>query len=108
VEDAPFVAVRVDRIVGDDGGPILRFLTNVGDVVDAGPDHPLRVEMDGRTGEPRPYVHVRAGLEALINRPAFYEVAEWAMPRPTPNGERMSVESNGAWFAVGPSEGPQT
>src|SRR5665213_1239057 len=34
VEDAPFVAVRVDKV-----GETLRFLTNVGDVVEAGPDN---------------------------------------------------------------------
>src|SRR5712672_434172 len=34
VEDAPFIAVRVDRIVEADRGPVLRFQTNVGDVVE--------------------------------------------------------------------------
>src|SRR5262245_12911809 len=48
VEDAPFVAVRVDR-----DGEALKFLTNVGDEVEAGPDHPIRVEIDA-AGEPRP------------------------------------------------------
>src|SRR5271154_6284749 len=69
VEDAPFIAVRVDA---EDG--TLRFLTNVGDVVEAGPDNPIRVEMDARTGEPRPYLHVRRGLEERIRRPVFYEL----------------------------------
>src|SRR5215831_17812797 len=41
VEDAPFVAVRVDR----EGGA-LKFLTNVGDEVTAGPEHAIRVETD--------------------------------------------------------------
>ena len=106
VEDAPFVAVRVDRRTGGGAGAVLRFTTNVGDVVDAGPGHPIRVEMDAQTGEPRPYVHVRAGLEALIARPVFYEVAEFAVSRATPDGPRMSVESDGVWFPVGPSEDP--
>lgn len=100
VEDAPFVAIRVDRI-----GEVLRFITNVGDEVDAGPDHPIRVEMDAVSGEPRPYVHVRAGLEALIARPVFYELAEMAVPRPSPKGTVMAVTSNGAWFMVGPPDG---
>jgi hypothetical protein len=100
VEDAPFVAIRVDRI-----GHALRFVTNVGDEVEAGPDHPIRVEMDAGAGEPRPYVHVRAGLEALIARPVFYELAEMAVPRPSPEGAVMAVASNGAWFVVGPPAG---
>jgi len=99
VEDAPFIAVRVDR-----EGEALRFLTNVGDVVEAGPDNAIRVEMDAATGEPRPYLHVRRGLEALIARPVFYELVEMAAPRVTSEGERMGVASNGAWFPVGPPE----
>lgn len=93
VEDAPFVATRVDR-----DGEALRFTTNVGDAVEAGPDNPIRVEMDPQTGEPRPYLHVRRGLEALIARPVFYELVEMAQPR---DGV-MAVSSNGEWFTVGP------
>ncbi len=99
VEDAPFLAVRVDR-----DGEALRFLTNVGDVVEAGPDHPLRVETDPATGEPAPYLHVRRGLEARLTRPVFYELAELAEPRATPEGARFGVTSNGAWFPIAPPE----
>jgi hypothetical protein len=94
VEDAPFVAVRVDRADG-----ALRFTTNVGDEVAAGPDNPIRVET-GPAGEPRPYVHVRRGLEALIARPVFYELVEMAEAR----GGRLGVVSQGAWFDLGPAE----
>ena len=97
VEDAPFIAVRVDQV-----GESLKFLTNVGDEVEAGPDNEIRVEMDPVTGEPRPYLHVRRGLEALIARPVFYELVELAQERMTPDGPQMGVSSNGAWFAVGP------
>ena len=93
VEDAPFIAVRVDR-----DGEALRFTTNVGDEVEAGPDNPIRVEMCEATGEPRPYLHVRRGLEALIARPVFYELVEMAQE----HDGAMQVSSNGAWFTVGP------
>lgn len=99
VEDAPFVAVAVER-----RGEALAFTTNVGDVVEAGPDNPIRVEMDPLSGEPRPYVHVRRGLEALIARPVFYELAEMADERPTAEGPMMGVTSLGTWFAIGPAE----
>ena len=98
VEDAPFIAIRVDRV-----GEALVFQTNVGDTVEAGPDNAIRVEMDPKTGEPRPYLHVRRGLEALIARPVFYELVELATERETPDGPALGVESNGAWFAVGPA-----
>jgi len=94
VEDAPFVAVRVDR-----EGDALRFLTNVGDVTEAGPEHRLWVEIDPRTGEPTPYVHVRAGLNAKLSRPVFYEVVNMARVRKGVLG----VSSNQVWFPFGPA-----
>lgn len=98
VEDAPFIAVRVDQ-----DGDGLRFETNVGDVVEAGPDNAIRVEIDPITGEPRPYLHVRRGLEALIARPVFYELVELARARETPQGPVFGVESRGAWFPIAPA-----
>ncbi len=99
VDDAPFLAIGVER-----SGEALRFATNVGDVVEAGPDHPLRVET-GEDGAPRPYVHVRRALDALIARPVFYELVEMAEARESPNGVRLGVRSNGAWFDLGAVEG---
>lgn len=98
VEDAPFVAVRVDRAAGEAGRPVLRFTTNVGDQVEAGPENPIRVATDP-AGEPRPYVHVRRGLEALIARPVFYELVDMAEER----DGMLGVDSGGAWFALGPA-----
>ena len=97
VEDAPFIAVRVDQV-----GDTLRFLTNVGDEVEAGPENGIRVEVDPASGQPRPYLHVRRGLEALIARPVFYELVELAQERQTPAGPQLGVSSQGAWFPVGP------
>ena len=93
VEDAPFIATRVDR-----EGQALRFRTNVGDDVEAGPENAIRVEV-GEDGEPRPYLHVRRGLEALISRPVFYELVDMAEAR----GPELGVESNGVWFPIGPA-----
>jgi uncharacterized protein len=107
VEDAPFVAVRVDQVQSESGGEALKFLTNVGDVVEAGPENAIRVEMNPETGEPHPYLHVRRGLEALIARPVFYELVEMAQERETPEGPRLGVTSNGAWFPVGPARAHQ-
>ncbi len=95
VEDAPFVAVGLEAT-----GEVLRFATNVGDVVDAGPGHPIRVETRAG-GEPRPYLHVRDGLEALISRPVFYQLAEMAELRSDAGEARMAVRSGGVWFDLG-------
>lgn len=95
VDDVPFVAVAMER-----RGGALVFRTNVGDEVEAGPEDPLRVETDPATGEPRPYVHVRRGLEARLARPVFYELVDMAELREG----RLGVVSKGAWFDLGPAE----
>lgn len=102
VEDAPFIATALDAGADAEGRPVLRFATNVGDEVEAGPDHLIRVEIDPATDEPRPYLHVRRGLEALISRPVFYELVEMAQER----DGTLGVESGGTWFPIGPVEAP--
>ena len=99
VEDAPFVAVRVDRVQGEGGEPVLRFTTNVGDEVEASAENPIRVAVDA-AGAPRPYVHVRRGLEALIARPVFYELVEMTEER----DGTLGLPSHGAWFEIGEAE----
>lgn len=71
VDDAPFVAVDFER---ENGG--IAFVTQVGDRVVAGPGHPIRVERDPASGEPSPYVLVRADLWALIDRKSFYRLVD--------------------------------
>ena len=93
VEDAPFLAIGMAREEG-----ALRFVTNVGDVVEAGPEHPIRVET-GASGEPRPYLHVRGGLDALIARAVFYDLVALGEPR---DGRRLAVASRECWFDLGP------
>ena len=101
VEDLPFRAVAVEIGEGD-GEPVLTFTTDVGDVVEAGPDNAVIVETDAATGEPAPRLHVRRGLEARIARPVFYELVEQAR---VVEG-RLCVRSNGVEFPLGgPGEG---
>ena len=93
VEDLPFRAVSV--VIEADR---LTFTTDVGDVVEAGAEHPIVVETDPATGEPAPRVHVRADLWARIVRPVFYELVELA----SVEDERLTVRSGGEVFALGP------
>ncbi len=93
VVDAPFVAVDVSR-EGDD----LVFTTNVEDMVIAGPDHPIRVVRD-EIGEPSPYIHVRAGLEALIDRKSFYRLVDEGEVE----DEMFGVRSKGVFFPFIPA-----
>ena len=75
VEDAPFVATDVN-LTGTGQDQVLEFTTHVGDTAIAGADHPIRVERDPETGEPSPYVLIRAELEALIDRKTFYRLVD--------------------------------
>ena len=100
VEEAPFIAVRVDRAGEPGPDQTLAFLTNLDDVTLAGPDAPIRVETDPETGEPSPYVLVRGRLEAKLARPVFYELAEMAVEAPDASG-MLGVWSQGAFFPIG-------
>ncbi|MFP3944598.1 MAG: DUF1285 domain-containing protein [Alphaproteobacteria bacterium] len=104
VDDAPFVAVRLDVEGGPGPDTALRFTTNLGDETVAGPDAPIRVETDPETGEPSPYVLVRANLEALMARPVFYELTEQGVEREGPEGKVLGVWSRGAFFPLGQVE----
>jgi hypothetical protein len=73
VEDVPFIVVMMD--VEDEGiEQSLHFSTQVGDCFTLSPEHLLRVCYNQK-GEPSPYVYVRAGLEAKLNRSVYYELA---------------------------------
>lgn len=102
VEDAPFLATTVARVEGQEGADLtstsLVFTTNVATTVVADVNHPLRVEVDPHSGEPRPYLLVRSNLEALVSRSAFYQLVEWA--EPTLDGE-LVLFSGGARFSLG-------
>ena len=99
VEDAPFVAVDVDA-EGSGRDQSLRFRTNVGDEVSAGPDAPIRVERDPETGEPAPYVLVRSNLEALIDRKSFYRLVDIGVH----HDGWFGLWSGGAFFRMIPSQ----
>ncbi len=100
VEDAPFLAVRVDRTGAPGPDQYLTFTTNLDYETIAGPDAPLRVETDAATGEPAPYVLVRGRLEAKLTRPVFYELVDIAVPAPD-GTDRLGVWSRGVFFPLG-------
>ena len=95
VDDAPFVAVDFEAI-GEGRDQVLRFETNVGDHATAGPENPIRVTRDPESGEPSPYVMVRAGLEALIDRKSFYRLVEIG----THHEDWFGLWSEGQFFPV--------
>ena len=95
VEAATFVATLM-QVSGAGQEQILRFETNVGDFAEAGREHPMRFEIDAATGEPSPYVHVRARLEALIARSVFYDLVELGVVE----NDKFGVWSHGVFFPI--------
>ncbi len=103
VEDAPFIAVEMNASTKD-GEQVLTFRTNTGDVVEAGPDHPLRYEIVPRNEGVKPYLLVRGRLEAVLARPVMYELIAHGEEYPVDGQLMFAVRSNGAVFPIMPAE----
>ena len=102
VDDAPFVAVEMESTEAN-GGQALVFRTNVGDVVTAGPEHRLRFVIDPETEGIKPYLAVRAGLEALLARPVTHELMAHTEDRPVAGTLVTGIASAGAFFEIAPA-----
>lgn len=99
VEDAPFVAVEL--FWRDcEGRQCLTFRTNLDEMVTADHDHPIRVAIDPKTREPRPYVMVRPGLEARIARAVFYELVALGQAETLGGRDILGVWSEGTFFPI--------
>lgn len=94
VEDAPFIAVEVKS---DGEGPdrALAFRLNTGDLVLAGKDHPIHLR--SREDGPHPYLLVRPGLDALIARTVYYELANLALAE---SADPAGLWSGGIFFPL--------
>jgi uncharacterized protein len=103
VVDAPFIAVEMD-VSGTGGGQVITFRTNVGDVVEAGPDHPLRFVDEDETGGLKPYLLVRGRLEALLARPVMYELVEHGAEIDVGGRKMFAVRSKGEIYPIMPAE----
>lgn len=99
VDDAPFVAVDF-RVEAPGPDQQIVFTTNVGDETIAGDENPIRVVRDAATGEPSPYVHVRRGLEALIDRKSYYRLVEIGEVEDIDGIAWFGLRSCGRFFAV--------
>jgi hypothetical protein len=96
VEDAPFLAVEMEVRRGSREQQLI-FRTNVDDIVEAGPEHPIRFAVDARSEGLKPYVLVRGRLEALVTRALYYDLVELAVTEPDLG---LGLWSDGAFFAM--------
>ena len=104
VEDAPFLAVEVERVMSKENESFktdFSFRTNLDEFVICGPENPLRVNIDPKTQEPNPYILVRDGLEAKITRSVFYELIDVANERIIDGKRFLGIWSKGIFFQLG-------
>ncbi|WMS42753.1 DUF1285 domain-containing protein [Acuticoccus sp. MNP-M23] len=94
VDDAPFQAVEM-AVAGEGDAAAITLRTNIGDLVTADAEHPLRLTEDDAGGFV-PYVTVRGGLEARFTRPLALELADEIV---THEG-RGGIWSGGKFFPV--------
>ncbi len=99
VEDAPFIAVLL-RVTQHDSQPQLTFTTNMGDEVVADAAHRIVIEYSHTEADPSPYIEVRNGLRALMNRSVYYQMAELAET----NEGQLGVYSDGVFMALAQAE----
>jgi uncharacterized protein len=98
VDDAPFVAVRME-VTGQGQAQVIAFETNVDDHVTVNAEHPLRFADEAVTEGLKPYVLVRANLEALVVRALFYDLVALGVVE----GEWFGVWSGGKFFPMKPA-----
>ena len=103
VEDAHFIAVEMS-VTEDAGESVLTFRTNVGDVVEAGPEHRLRFEIAGENHELKPYLAVRGRLEALVSRAVMYDLVERGEVLDVDGRAMFVIRSRGTVFPVMPAD----
>jgi hypothetical protein len=97
VDDAPFLAVEME-VRGSGRGQTLTFRTNVDDIVEAGPRHPIRFAVEPGSEGLKPYLLVRGRLEALVTRALYYDLVELAVS--ADDGSGLGLWSGGAFFPM--------
>ncbi|MCB1450973.1 MAG: DUF1285 domain-containing protein [Nitratireductor sp.] len=103
VEDAPFIAVEMNASHRD-GEQVLTFRTNVGDIVEAGPENPIRYEIVNDNEGVKPYLLVRGRLEALLARPVMYELISHGEEIEVDGKLMFALRSKGEVFPIMPAD----
>ena len=95
VDDAPFLAIRM-AVESSGAAQIIHFETNTDDEVTVDQAHPLRFSNEEGTGGLKPYVRVRANLDALVSRALFYDLVAAGATE----GEWFGVWSSGTFYPM--------
>jgi uncharacterized protein len=101
VEDAPFLAVEM-AVEGEGGGRQIAFRTNVDDLVQVGPERPLRFDL-APDGGVKPYVKVRGDLWARVTRALALDLIALGEEREADGGAVFAVSAGGLFFPIAPA-----
>ena len=100
VEERPFVIIDF-QLFGKIEDQVISFETNIGDNFILDKDHPITVEINPETKEPKPCVLVRSNLEALISRNIYYKLIEISQLRKISSQEVFILRSKSKDFEIG-------
>jgi len=98
VEDAPFLAVEM-AVEGEGEGRQIAFRTNVDDLVQVGPEHPLRFDQDSHGGI-KPYVKVRGELWARVTRALALDLIALGQEKDVEGAATFGVTAGGMFFHI--------
>ena len=102
VADAPFIGIGLTSR-GSGRDQALALLTNVGDEVEISVEHPLRFRE--RAGVLIPYVQIRQGLDAKMNRNTYYDLRHYLNePEAETESELSGIWSKGMYFEIAPQD----
>jgi uncharacterized protein len=98
VEDAPFLAVEM-AVDGEGEGRQIAFRTNVDDLVQVGPEHPLRFGQEAHGGI-KPYVRVRGELWALVTRALALDLIALGEEKDVEGAAAFGITAGGMFFRI--------
>ena len=82
----------------------IAFRTNVDDVVQAGPDHPMRFDMEAGGGV-KPYIRIRGDLWALVTRALAHDLVAMGEERSVDGGQLFGIAAGGAFYSISTMSG---
>jgi len=100
VEDTPLLAHSLE--VEESGNEqVVRLTTNVGETLEVGNEHPLEVGSYEASGQPRPIIRVRHGVDARLTTAAYYELAKHVVEQTIDGKAVLGVFSHGNFYKIG-------
>jgi len=92
VEDVPFIIVEMEI-----NNSSIIFRTNLDELVELSKEHPITLDDNGVAEQALPYVEIRNGLRARLNRNVYYQAVELAEER----DQKLFLQSEQGEFCIG-------